>query len=64
GSETARIDVGDYPEGIDYDPVTDALYVANWFDNTVSIINPATLRVETELDAGDGSRAFGAFILH
>jgi len=44
-----------HPDGIH-------LYVANWFDNTVSVINGLSLKVERTIPTGNGSRAFGEFI--
>ncbi len=37
----AEIDVGDHPEGIAADPATGRLYVADWGDNRLSVIDAA-----------------------
>ena len=39
-----------------------SVYVANWFDNSLSRIDVASLRVVGEARTGDGPRAFGQFI--
>ncbi len=59
----ARIDVGEYPEGIDTTSDSNRVVVANWFDNTVSIVDAKTLSVLSEIETCDGPRAFGAFLL-
>ena len=61
--EVTRIDVGDYPEGIDFAHKEDRIFVANWFSNSVSVIDAETLEVTREIVTGDGSRAFGHFIM-
>ena len=59
----AAIAVGEYPEGIDSTQDKTLLVVANWFSNTVSLIDPVSLKVVGEIETGDGPRAFGRFIL-
>lgn len=59
----ATIDVGEYPEGIDTVRDSGPVLVANWFSNTVSLIDPDKLEVVGEIATGDGPRAFGRFIL-
>ena len=54
--------VGEYPEGIDLHPNNIHLYVANWFDNIVSVIDISSLRVIEEIKVGEGCRAYGEFI--
>ncbi len=39
-----EIDVGDHPEGIAADPATGRLYVADWGDNRLSVIDASTLK--------------------
>ena len=56
------IDVGQKPEGISTHPDDRHVYVANWFDNNVSVIDAETLKVVDTIKAGEGSRAFGQFI--
>ncbi|MDQ7073433.1 MAG: cytochrome D1 domain-containing protein [Gammaproteobacteria bacterium] len=56
------VDVGDSPEGVDITPDGKYIYVANWGDGSISIINADTLIVEKTLQTGKGSRAFGKFI--
>ncbi len=58
----AEIAVGEYPEGIEASRDGARLYVANWFSNTLSVIDAATLDVAREIPVGDGPRAFGDFI--
>ena len=60
--ETAVIYSGDYPEGIDFDPVSGLIYVANWFDGDVAVIDPDILKVNHRIATDAGSRAFGKFI--
>jgi hypothetical protein len=36
--------------------------VANWFDNTVSVVDAESLKVVKTIATGNGSRAFGQFI--
>ena len=55
------ITVGDYPEGIALHPSGEFIYVANWFDGTVNIIDTNTLEITGEIQTQDGSRAFGDF---
>ena len=54
--------MGSYPEGITSHPNGKDVYVANWFNNTVSVLNSLTLEVEANILTGEGSRAFGGFI--
>ncbi|HHA18400.1 MAG TPA: YncE family protein, partial [Methylophaga sp.] len=56
------IDVGDSPEGIDITADGKFVYVSNWGEGTVSIINTDNYKVEKTLKTGKGSRAFGQFI--
>lgn len=56
------IDVGEYPEGIMASADGARVYVANWFSNTLSVIDTGSLSVVGEIDVGDGPRAFGVFL--
>lgn len=56
------LDVGEYPEGIDATPDGRLIVSANWFSNTVSLIDPDTVEVVGEIETGDGPRADGKFI--
>ncbi len=56
-----EIDVGAYPEGIDRDAKGERLYVSNWMDGTVSVIDPIRGVELSTFTAGEGSRAFGRF---
>ncbi|NVO56707.1 YncE family protein [Rhodobacteraceae bacterium B1Z28] len=58
----ALVEVGEYPEGIDATENEELLVIANWFDNTVSIVDPNTLSVVETLETCDGPRAFGRFL--
>lgn len=62
-SHEAKISAGDYPEGIDATPSSSAIVVANWFDNTVTVIDANTLDVLHDIETCDGPRAFGLFVL-
>lgn len=57
----ADVDVGDHPEGIAADP-DGRLYVANWGDNTLSVLDSKSLKVLTTIPTGNGPRSFGAFL--
>jgi len=57
------MDVGEYPEGIDTTPDGNRIVLANWFDNSITVIDPKTLSVLFEVDTCDGPRAFGTFLL-
>lgn len=41
-----------------------ALYLVNWFDNTLMKIDAATLQRVGEVAVGDGPRAFGKFVAY
>ena len=55
------IKVGDYPEGIELHPSGKSVYVANWFDGTMNIIDTESLEITGEIQVQDGCRAFGNF---
>jgi YVTN family beta-propeller protein len=57
------IAVGEYPEGINYDAASDRIFVANWFDDTVSVIDASNNQLIASVKTGSKSRAFGQFIL-
>lgn len=59
----AKIEVGEYPEGIDTTSDGARVVLANWFDNSISVIDPKGLNVLFETDTCDGPRAFGTFLL-
>jgi YVTN family beta-propeller protein len=61
--ELEAITVGDKPEGISTDSDDNQVYVANWFDNNVSVIDTKNLKVVNTIKTGEGSRAFGGFIV-
>ncbi|WP_225028136.1 YncE family protein [Xinfangfangia pollutisoli] len=57
----AEIATDDYPEGIA--ATTDGqILVANWFSDTLQVIDPVALQVNQTLDMPEGPRAFGAFV--
>ncbi len=58
----AKINVGDYPEGINFSPDGTQFYVANWFSDDVWAIDTATLKVIAKMSVADGPRSFGTFI--
>ncbi len=55
------LDVGDYPEGIAATADGSRIVVANWFSDTVSLIDTDTLNIVAEVDVPEGPRAFGTF---
>jgi YVTN family beta-propeller protein len=50
------------PEGIEASRDGETLYVANWMDDTVSVVDARNLTVTATLPAGDSPRAFGTFL--
>ncbi|MEM8728675.1 MAG: YncE family protein [Pseudomonadota bacterium] len=59
----AQIGVGEYPEGIDASADGSHIVLANWFDNTVTILDAITHKVLYDIPTCDGPRAFGRFLL-
>lgn len=60
----ASIEVGDKPEGISTDLQNDKIvYVANWFDDTLSVIDVLKLATIATVKVGKGARSFGKFII-
>lgn len=57
-----EIATDDYPEGIAATVDGGRILVANWFSDTVQVIDPVGLSVIDTLDMPEGPRAFGAFI--
>ena len=47
------ISSGSFPVGIDINPITNKLYVANQFSNTISVIDTEKSKVEANIDAGE-----------
>ncbi|SFT09388.1 40-residue YVTN family beta-propeller repeat-containing protein [Sulfitobacter marinus] len=58
----ATLPSGEYPEGVDTSTDNRSIIVANWFDNSVTIIDAVTLSVIKEIETCDGPRAFGEFV--
>lgn len=56
------LDVGDHPEGIATARDGRTLYVANWGDNTLSVLDARSLTVLKTIPTGNGPRAFGDFL--
>jgi YVTN family beta-propeller protein len=59
---TNTVDVEDTPEGIDTSADGSLVYVANWGNGTVSVIDAMTEKTLDTIKAAQGSRAFGEFI--
>ncbi len=57
-----RIDVGEYPEGIETSADETLVYVASWFSNEVFAIDTLSLKVAARIPVGDGPRSFGTFL--
>ncbi len=57
-----RTESGEYPEGIDRNGAQSEIYVANWFSNTLGVIDVSSLEMVDEILVGDGPRAFGLFV--
>ena len=49
-------------QGIDTTAEGTRIVVANWFENTVTVVDAQSLQVVAVLDTCDGPRAFGRFI--
>ena len=47
------INSGSFPVGIDINPITNKLYVANQFSNTISVIDTEKSKVEENIDVGN-----------
>ena len=60
--ELRRVAMQTYRGLLDLHPNNIHLYVANWFDNIVSVIDISSLEVITEIQVGEGCRAYGEFI--
>jgi YVTN family beta-propeller protein len=58
----AKVQVGEYPEGIAASRDGKTVYVANWFSDELWSIAADSLEVVAKAKTGDGPRAFGAFI--
>ena len=56
------VDVGDHPEGIAATRDGTTIVVANWGDNSLSLIDPTSLTVTGTVKTGDGPRSFGDFL--
>ncbi|AWN49983.1 hypothetical protein DK419_10690 [Methylobacterium terrae] len=57
-----RLEVGEYPEGIQASPDGKRVYVANWESNTLTVIDAVALTVTATVKTADGPRAFGQFL--
>lgn len=57
----AEIATDDYPEGISATPDGRRIVVANWFADTVQIIDAESLEVTRTIEVPAGPRAFGRF---
>jgi YVTN family beta-propeller protein len=60
---SATISVGNGPVGVAFTPDGSKAYVANQFDNTVSVIAAASNTVVATINVGPSPIAFGIFIL-
>ncbi len=56
------VHVGENPEGIQASADGKHLYVVNWDDNTMAVLDAATLATIRVFPAGDSPRAFGTFL--
>lgn len=56
------LDSGEYPEGIATTSDGTRVVFANWFSNSIWIMDAQTFEVISEIEVGDGPRAFGQFL--
>jgi YVTN family beta-propeller protein len=56
------VHVGENPEGLELSADGKRLYVANWDDNSMAVLDSATLAIIRVFPAGDSPRAFGTFM--
>ena len=56
------LDVGEYPEGINYYNKNKEVLVVNWFDSEVVVLNSENLNIKKKISVGEGPRGFGYFI--
>lgn len=61
--DLGTVAVGEYPEGIAATADGRRIVVANWFSNSLTVIDSASLDVIAEIPVPDGPRAFGPFLL-
>lgn len=57
-----EVETEEYPEGIAATADESRIFVANWFSDSVQVIDPASLEVVETLPMPEGPRAFGSFI--
>ncbi len=57
-----QIPTGEYPEGMSPSLDETEIYVANWFENQLSILDTKTMQNLGAIEVGDGPRAFGHFV--
>ena len=56
------LNVGEYPEGINFYKKRKEILVVNWFDSEVYILDSKNLNIIKEISVGEGPRGFGNFI--
>src|SRR5258708_5300904 len=56
---TATIPVGSNPFGVGVNPVTNTIYVANFFSDSISVINGATNTVTATINVGSNPNGVG-----
>ncbi|MEZ5797678.1 MAG: YncE family protein [Paracoccaceae bacterium] len=56
-----RIETDEYPEGI-ATAADGRVFVANWFSDSLQVVDPLSLTITDSLEMPSGPRAFGAFI--
>jgi YVTN family beta-propeller protein len=59
----STIKVGETPEGISYDATNHLIFVANWGENNIAVIDATTNKVINHISVGEQPRAFGQFVL-
>ena len=57
--DTSYIDVDDAPQGVDVNPHTNTIYVANYLSNTTSVINGTTNTVVENIPVGGNPQSVG-----
>ena len=56
------LEIGEYPEGINFYVKTKEVLIVNWFDSEVVVLNSLNYNIKKRIMVGEGPRGFGNFI--